>query len=36
LIEGAAAWEKRYEQRQFKALDAKAKRQEYRMVPITA
>lgn len=34
--EGAAAWEKRYEQRQFKSLEAKAKRQGYQMVPITA
>jgi hypothetical protein len=33
---GSAAWEKKYEERQFKAMEAKAKRRGYQSVPITA
>ena len=36
LDEGAEAWEKRYQERKIKAMEANAKKYGYKMVPITA
>ena len=36
IDEGAEAWENKYAERQFRAMEAKAKRKGYKLVPITA